>query len=250
MLQGLGSHGTSSSQFMSNRFKQLDTNADNSVDRNEFIAGAPDDVSSDQAGKLFDKLDSKGKGSLSQDDLASAFQQMASTMQSTLIQAQASQNGSTTSSDGTQTTGSHRHHHHDGDGPDAAQMFSKLDANGDGTLTKDEFVAGRPSDVGEDQAGAFYDKIAAASGAESTATGLTKDQLATGLEKTRPDQTGSAQSAAAGSTSSDDQLQALLEQLLSTIQSQLASSGSSSDSAGTSQNGDQGPPDPSKMFAA
>jgi hypothetical protein len=201
MLHGLGTSATSSTQDLSSIFKKLDANSDNSVSRDEFIVGKPDDVSNEQAGALFDTLDSSGKGAFSQDELTSAFQQMASSMQSVLLQAQEVQGG----------------HHGHGGPPDPEKMFKDLDSNGDATLTRDEFVAGRPDDISEDQASAFYDKIASAAGADGAA-GLSQDQLASGMKKAGPPD-GAPQAAAAqtNSTQSSSSNDALLQELLKAI---------------------------------
>lgn len=218
MLSSLNS-STSSASSLIKLFQKLDTNADNSVDRTEFVAGRPDDVSEDQAGSLFDSVDSSGTGSLSQNDLVSAFQQMSSAMQSVLLQAQESGQGG------------------HGGPPDSAQMAEDLDADGDGTVTRDEFVAGRPDDVSESDAGAFFDKIASAAGVEDTSSGLTTDQLASGMQAMGPPPgpppSDSSETSDSSDTTTDDQL---LQQLLSLLQS-----------SGTSTSASQGP-DASKMF--
>jgi Ca2+-binding EF-hand superfamily protein len=216
MLHGLGTSTSSSTQSLSSIFKKLDTNTDNSVDRTEFIAGKPDDVSEDQAGSLFDSLDSSGKGLLSQSDLTSAFQQMASGMQAVLLQNQEAQ----------QKGQGH------GGPPDPEKMFQDLDSDSDGTVSRDEFMAGRPDEVSEDQAGAFYDKIASAAGADAS-SGLSQDQLATGLQAMGPPG-GAAPGETAEATSSEDQL-------INQILSQLLSQTSATQSA-------KGGPDTQKMF--
>lgn len=70
-------------------------------------------------------------------------------------------------------------------GPDAAELFSKLDSDGDGKVTRDEFVASRPDDVSEEDAGKFYDKIAENSGGDG-AKGLSQEQFTTGLQNAAP----------------------------------------------------------------
>ena len=204
MLHGLGASASQSTNNISSIFKKLDSNSDNSVDRAEFVTGKPDDVSAEQAGSLFDTLDSKGTGSLSQTDLTSAFQQMAASMQSVLLQSQE-----------VGQSGQHGGHH--GGPPDSKQMFKDLDADADGTVTRDEFVSGRPDDVSKDQAGAFFDKIASAAGADS-ATGLSQDQLAEGMKKAGPPD-GAQQAAATqtNSTLSSSSNDALLQELLKAI---------------------------------
>lgn len=146
MTSGIGGLGSFSSAQFEKMFTRIDTNADGAVTRDEFIAGAPDDVSADKAGSLFDKLDSESSGALSQSDLATAFQQMAASMQAGMIQAQAQAQA------GTMGGG--------GDRPDASELFAKLDSDGDGSVSREEFVAGRPDEVSEEQASAFFDKIA------------------------------------------------------------------------------------------
>lgn len=251
MLHGLGSSASSSAQSLAALFKKLDTNSDNSVSKAEFVTGRPDDVSEDQAGSLFDSLDSSGTGTLSQTDFTSAFQQMSSGMHNVLLQAQEGQQGDSdgdsdgsSSSDSNGETAKAGHHHHGHGGKaDAAEMFQSLDTDGNGTVTRDEFVSGRPDNVSEDQAGAFFDKIASAAGADGT-TGLTQDQLASGLEKAGPPDkasgTDSTQTSATDSSSSTSTEQQLLDQLLALLQS--GSSASSGTSSGQGQ-------DASKMFS-
>lgn len=217
MLHGLGASASQSQNNLSSIFKKLDTNTDNSVSREEFIVGKPDDVSEDQAGALFDKLDSSGSGSLSQDALTSAFQQMASGMQAVLLQVQEIQGGQ---------QGGH------GGPPDSEQMFEDLDADADGTVTRDEFVAGRPDEVSEDQAGAFFDKIASAAGAESS-SGLSQDQLASGLQALGPPPPPSDTDSSSETSSAEDQL---IDKLLAML----------AESSSTSSTGKA--TDPSKMF--
>ena len=56
-------------------------------------------------------------------------------------------------------------------------LFSKLDTDENGSLTQDEFVAGRPKDVSKEQASALYSKI------DTDDTGaLTEDQFDQGME--------------------------------------------------------------------
>lgn len=140
MTSGIGGLGSFSSAQFEKMFTRIDTNGDGTVSKDEFVAGAPDDLGAEKAGALYDTLDSEGTGALSQSDLASAFQQMAVTMQAGMIQAQS------VGADGGST-------------PDASDLFAKLDTDGDGSVSKDEFVAGRPDDVSEDDATALYEKL-------------------------------------------------------------------------------------------
>ncbi|MGO6969595.1 EF-hand domain-containing protein [Rhizobium leguminosarum] len=105
---------------------QLDSDGDGYVSKAEFVASRPSDVTEDQANTLFDSFDSESTGSLSVDALAEA------------MSAQQSQRPG---------------------GGDLASLLSDLDTDGDGSISKDEFVAGRPSDVTEDQAGTLFDSF-------------------------------------------------------------------------------------------
>ena len=211
MLQGVGSYSSDSTTRLSQMLSKLDTNNDGTIDKAEFVAGAPADVSSTDAGQLFDTLDTSKSGSMSSSDLATAFQQMGSQMQAALIQAQSDSSStatsSTTSTDGTSSgtvqEGHHHGHHGHGGG---AKLFDSLDTNGDGTVSKDEFVAGAPQGVSADQAGAFFDKISNGNG-----DSLTKDQFVSGLQNAGPpDQSGGT--ATAGSDPGQ-----LLDQLLAAV---------------------------------
>lgn len=132
MLGGIGS--TASLTAMLSR---LDSDASGSISKDEFVAGTPDGVSEDFSAKLFDALDSAGSGDVSLPDLASAFQQMSSVVQMTLLQAQEQASGHP-----------------------PAEAFAALDADGDGSLTEEEFIAGRPDDASEAQAEAEWARIA------------------------------------------------------------------------------------------
>ncbi|MBY5425029.1 EF-hand domain-containing protein [Rhizobium leguminosarum] len=105
---------------------QLDSDGDGYVTKAEFVAARPSDATEDQAGTLFDSFDSESTGSLSVDALAEA------------MSAQQSQRPG---------------------GDDLASLLSDLDTDGDGSISKDEFVAGRPFDVTEDQAGTLFDSF-------------------------------------------------------------------------------------------
>ena len=59
--------------------------------------------------------------------------------------------------------------------PSSADAFARTDANGDGAVSQAEFVAGRPADVGEDQAAALFERL----DAEGTGS-LTRDQFPQG----------------------------------------------------------------------
>jgi len=114
---------------------QLDTDGDGYVSKAEFVAARPSDVTEDQAGTLFDSFDSEDSGSLSVDALTEA------------MSAQSSQRP---------------------EGPpppppaedeQTASLLSDLDTDGDGLVSLDEFMAGRPDDVTESQASQLFDLL-------------------------------------------------------------------------------------------
>ncbi|MBX5273185.1 EF-hand domain-containing protein [Rhizobium sp. NLR17b] len=112
-----------------------DLDIDGYVSKAEFVAARPSDVSEDQAGTLFDSFDSEGAGSLSVDALAEA------------MSAQRSERP-----DGAPPPPL-------GDDDQLASMLADLDTDGDGLVSKAEFVAGRPSDVSENQTGTLFDSF-------------------------------------------------------------------------------------------
>lgn len=89
---------------------EMDSNQDGIVTTAEFVAARPSDVSEEQAATLFQSFDTQGTGSLSVADLTEAMKR-----------------------DG--------HPHPDAPGG-SNDLFSSLDTNGDGTISRDEFSAG------------------------------------------------------------------------------------------------------------
>ena len=162
MSLNIGSVGASDYTQYRNLFAKIDTDGDGKVTRDKFVSGAPEGVGGDVATTLFNALDSQQSGALSESDLASAFEQLSSVARSLLIQLQTSEPGST-------------ERQASGGGP-GARLFAKLDADADGTVTRDEFVAGRPDGVSEERAGELFDTIAG-----DDAEGLTQQQLVDGL---------------------------------------------------------------------
>jgi Ca2+-binding EF-hand superfamily protein len=116
-------------QMRDKMFDALDTNEDGVVDANELAAASKKGSESKGTGKsddLFSKIDSDGDGKISRAESDAFKQKMSDQMKGTMLQIQ--ENG-VSASDGTQS------------GED--DMFTKLDTNGDGSLDKAEFEAGR-----------------------------------------------------------------------------------------------------------
>lgn len=64
----------------------------------------------------------------------------------------------------------------------AADLFAKIDVDGDGKVTEAEFIAARPEDMSEDDATALFAKL------DGEGTGsLTEDQFVTAMEELRPE---------------------------------------------------------------
>ena len=62
-----------------------------------------------------------------------------------------------------------------------ADRFKKLDTDGDGKISKDEFIAGAPKGTDSTQAGNLYDQLVQASSSSSSATSAASDSSSTGL---------------------------------------------------------------------
>lgn len=202
-------------------FKKLDENSDGSVSKDEFVNGRPKDVTADQAGSIFDKIDSKKTGSISETDFANAAPPPrpgvldSYTLESLLQGQDTSQNGDSSS-----------------DESRSAGLFAKTDADGNGTVSKEEFVKARPKNVSADQATSHYNKI------DSSGTNvLTADQLKASLKANRPPQGLDPHSFTNGSNE-DTGLQALLEALKNSDGGKKAESAQDTSKGSTSGSSD------------
>ena len=121
--------GSSSGFDFSKMVKSLDSNGDGSVDKQEFVVGAKTNgISEEDAGKQFDKIDTKKTGKITQSDLEADFKaQMANGKKTPPAGgmpagAQAAGSTSQTSTSSTDST------------------YDKKDANKDGTVTAQEEI--------------------------------------------------------------------------------------------------------------
>ena len=140
---------------------QLDTDGDGYVSKAEFAAARPSDVTEDQASTLFDSFDSEDSGSLSVDALTEAM-----------------------SAQRSQRAGGPPPPPPEGD-DELSSLISDLDTDGDGLVSKAEFVAGRPSDASEDQAGTLFDSFDSESAGSLSVDALTEAMSAQSSQ--RPD---------------------------------------------------------------
>jgi Ca2+-binding EF-hand superfamily protein len=197
---------SNTSQYNATRqslFSRIDTNADGAVTKDEFVASRPQDVSADKAGALFDKMDTASSGSLTQSQMESGLKKNKPTQNDTSslsgnlsseVMAVLLQMAQEISAAG---KGSNTASAQSSDGLGFAQplsasdMFAKMDADGNGSVTKDEFVSSRPDQVSEEQAGALFDKMDT-----SSSGSITKEQFLASLPE--GDSAQSAQAAGAG----------------------------------------------------
>lgn len=161
---------------ISELFSKIDTNGDGKVSKEEFVATRPSEVSETNAASLFDKMDSDGTGSLSQTQLKEGMEKnkpekssrnLGNTLSDTVLAAVNQLLQSLNSSIDADADGDKS----DKSGKDS-DMFAKMDTNGNGTVSKEEFLAARPSNVSEDQATKLYSSI----DTENTGS-ITKDQF-------------------------------------------------------------------------
>lgn len=119
---------------------------------------------------------STGGVSLSASDLQSIFQQLGDATRSALLQAQSSDGTGAARGSGAPPPPP------PGDGGEAlADRVQGMDADGDGDISRAEFVSARPDGVSENQAGSLFDQI----DTEGAGT-LSTSALASGLEQLGP----------------------------------------------------------------
>ncbi|HWU61857.1 MAG TPA: EF-hand domain-containing protein [Ensifer sp.] len=122
-------------------FNKMDTDKNGSVSKSEFVDARPKDMSEEQASKMFGKIDDKNTGSISFDQFSAAGAAGRASGKAMSGIMQLPQGGP------------------DGKGPDAGKMFSKMDGDGDGKVTKSEFLSSRPDDASAEMATKMYNSI-------------------------------------------------------------------------------------------
>lgn len=139
---------------IANMFSKIDANSDGAVTKEEFIAARPKNVSDTKASELFAKIDTQNSGSINQDQFKnemelikpdksvhSSSNMLASAALNAIMQL-VQQNNSSDSASSKQD-----------------EMFTKIDANSDGNISKDEFVNARPHEVTQEMAERLWGKL-------------------------------------------------------------------------------------------
>lgn len=216
-----GSNAASIAQMMQERILQaVDSNDDGTVTENEFVSNRPNNVTEEQAQQMWSKLDTSGSASLTASQFITALENLgppsggtgdtqdalsASSGTSSTSATSASDNlvqallaaiekytaaMNQTSSDAS-TTNQTR--------PSLSDLFSKIDSNGDGSLTESEFVSNRPKGMSEEQAQQMWNKLD-----PSGSASLTKSEFVSAMESLQPPQGGPAGQAELASASATD----------------------------------------------
>ncbi|HXV29642.1 MAG TPA: EF-hand domain-containing protein [Sinorhizobium sp.] len=112
-------------------YADIDADGDGGVTEAEFVAARPDDVSEEDAAALFATIDTEGTGSITEEQFANSMPGPGGPPPGGMPpQAMSSE-----------------------------EAYDALDTNEDGVVSLDEFLAGRPEDVTEEQATALFESF-------------------------------------------------------------------------------------------
>lgn len=223
-MSGVGSVSTSLPAMRANLFSRVDTNADGKVAKEEFVAGRPNDLSEEKAASLFAKIDTEGAGSVTEAQFKAGLEanrppgpppdeQPASRSGEDLSALLEMLQGSGQSRPQT-GTGMAGPPGGPGGPPPAADRFERMDADLDGLVTKEEFLAAKPEDVSEEQAQALYDSI------DSEGTGsVTLSQYEASLPPGGPGPMAEEDGTSSAIAGTEDRQTALLSKLLEALKS-------------------------------
>jgi Ca2+-binding EF-hand superfamily protein len=195
-MSGISSVASSSS---STYYSPLDTNQDGVVDASELEAAAksgllPASITADEDSD--DTTDTSATDKFS-DSLAGMLLQQ---MQQSEATSSTDTDSSSTSSDGASSQ------------PSLESLFKSLDANGDGEVSSDEFVAGRPADMSQTDAQSLFSTI------DTENTGmLNEGQFSQGVNDLNSAAASSASLSGTSTTASTDPLEAFLTEMQASL---------------------------------
>jgi Ca2+-binding EF-hand superfamily protein len=253
-------------QMQEKMLKSIDTNKDGSVTKEELVTNRPKEMSEEQANQVWSDLDTGDTGSLTASEFISALQSLEppqgpppegfEVSGSSDETSETDSTSSTSSSSSTEATDStdalvqavlaaiekyssssvsstmQDSSSSDEDGQSLSDLFNKIDSDGDGSVSKDEFISSRPEDVSEEQADEMWSSLDTES-----AGSLTESQFLSAMESRKPPQgpppgdfdpregsdsesssdsstaadSSSATSSSTGTTATDEMVQALME---------------------------------------
>jgi Ca2+-binding EF-hand superfamily protein len=158
MISGLSGSGSSAllQQMRERMMSRLDTDGDGSITQAEFTSGRPKGASEADAAQRFAEIDADGDGSLTETEISSHFQQLAPQTQGALLMVQGMGGEEGGSIGGCGGGGRSK--------AAADELFSKLDTDGDGSVSKSELEAA-------------FQSIAAADGSDTTTATQQADDL-------------------------------------------------------------------------
>jgi Ca2+-binding EF-hand superfamily protein len=158
-------------------YSLMDTDRDNSVSYADFMAARPSTVSAERAQAVWKAIvENSGNptstSSLAENEFVAGYTTLAgpSAQQTAMDQLESllSKIGGTDATVDMGTT-------------NGSDLFSIADSNADGYVSKDDFIAIRPSSVSASQASAYWDQIAANSQAEGASAGMAENEFVTGF---------------------------------------------------------------------
>jgi Ca2+-binding EF-hand superfamily protein len=125
------------SKMANKMMKELDTNSDGSIDKKEFVAGLKNEgISATDAEKMFNFIDTKGTGKISQADIESSMKKMGGTPPS------GSGGKPPSGAQGAPSGGAHESTGSKGSSQTSStKAYDKKDTNEDGTVSTQEELA-------------------------------------------------------------------------------------------------------------
>ncbi|MFH1804224.1 MAG: hypothetical protein ABID63_04970 [Pseudomonadota bacterium] len=156
------------------------------------------------------------------DTALNATEQLSETLKAALLALQESDSGSTTDSDSDSVSSF------------VKDMFASLDTDADGTLTKEEFLAGKPDDVSDEQAENLWSQIAGSDAQSVDEASFTTAMSAPPAPPASSDDSSSSASGGGSSSSSSenyDPLDTNKDGVVS-LEERMAGNGSGEDQSG------------------